>query len=270
MSGAGKPFARGQALTWILTGTMAAMLAVVGVETDWGRTWRAEPPRVDRAASKNGDDSVLPAFVLPPVDVAYKETVERPLFVPTRRPAPAGASGQDAMKKGQYKLTGTSINDTLTMVFLLETATGKTLRAAKGKEIVGTRIVVDSVDPSRVVLKQGEDTEELKLSTAPSPPRPVAPPPGQPGQAVPPGQPAAVAGSFPTPPGGFMPGDPRPPNGVGAAPPVQPAAGVAGPQFNPAAGSTMPMPTAQPSTQSAPPGEAAAQRRRRFQNLPPQ
>jgi hypothetical protein len=263
-------FARRHALTWVLSGIMAAMLAVVGVETEWGTKWRAEPPRADRAANKNGDDTVLPAFVLPPVDVAFKETVERPLFVPTRRPAPAGASGLDAMKKGQYKLTGTSINDTLTMVFLLETATGKTLRAAKGKEITGTRIVVDTVEPARVVLKQGEDTEELKLSTAPSPPRPVAPTPGQPGQAVPPGQPAAVAGAFPTPPGGFMPGDPRPPNVVGAAPPVQPAAGVTGPKFEPAAGTGMPMPATQPSTQGAAPAEAAAQRRRRFQNLPTQ
>ena len=262
MSGLNALFARRHALTWALSGVMVAMLVVVGVETDGGRTWRAQPPASDRAANKNGDDSVLPAFILPPADIAFKETVERPLFAWTRRPAPAAASMQ-AMKKGQYKLTGTSINDTLTMVFLLETATGKTLRAAKGKEILGTQMVVDVVEPSRVVLKQGDDTEELKLATAPSPPapRPVPAAPGQPpvaGQPGAPGQPAPVAGGFPTLPGGFMPGDPRPP-------PRQAGAAAR------AAAEAAAKPTAEASTQgAAAPVEAAAQRRRRFQNLPNQ
>jgi hypothetical protein len=74
------------------------------------------------------------------------------------------------MKKGQFKLSGTSVSDELAVAYLLEASTGKTVRVAKGKEING--MVIDAVEANRVVLKQGEETEELVLRTASSPPAP--------------------------------------------------------------------------------------------------
>jgi hypothetical protein len=263
-------FAKRQALTWLLGGLSAAMLVTIAVETDGGQRWKADMPVTEISGRGTGDEGILPPFSLPPIDPAYKETVERPLFAWTRRPAPNGA-GVEAMRKGQYKLAGTSINDTLTMVFLQEVASGKTVRVEKGKEILGTRMVVDTVEPARVVLKQGEDSEELKLVTAPSP-KVVAPPPGAPGApgtpgapgGVPPNQPGQAPGVGPGVPGsatpGVNPGLPnRPPGFLGGVPAAGNANGAA----------IAPRSAADANANTTPtPADAAAQRRRRFQNLP--
>lgn len=239
---------------------LAGALVVIAMETDGGRKWRAAVPAGDRAIGARGEDALLPPFVLPAPDTGFRETVERPLWVPTRRPAPAGNSSQ-AMRKGQFRLTGTSVNAALSMAYLVDTATGKTHSVVQGREING--VTVETVEATRVVLRQGEDSEELRLSTAPSPKVPVvaaAPaPPGQPGQApgappgqfLPPGQnPGIVAGAVPPQPGaGFTPpGVVRPPE-ANAAAAAQAAAAAAA------------------AAQAAAPDQPAA-RRRRFQNLP--
>ena len=171
------------------------LLSVIGVETQWGSSLRQPFVLTTGQAVRSGDTLLLPAFGLPAIDAGFKETLDRPLFVPTRRPVPVVVGAvQPLMKKGQFKLAGTVLNKDLPYVFLVEIATGKGLRVARGANILSTGISVADVDASRVVLKQGDETEELSLRTASSPPRsaevpmPGASPPG----AMPPPPPAGV------------------------------------------------------------------------------
>jgi len=165
-------------------------------------------------------------------------------------------NGQIGDRPHQFKLTGTSVNAEQSVAFLLETASGKTHWLRKGKEING--ITLDSVEARRVVLKQGEETEELSLRTAPSPPapRPTVAPAAAPGA-----QPAAPGQAAPTPPG--MPA--AVPPGFGSRSASDAGRYPAPLEAQTAAGTAR-------VTAPATPADAAAtaQRRRRFPNLPQQ
>ena len=159
------------------------LLGIIGVETQWGSSMRPATVLVAGQAAKSGETSLLPEFGLPAIDAGFKASIDRPLFVPTRRPVPVVIGAvQPVMKKGQFRLAGTVINKDLPYVFLVEVATGKGMRVAKGADIMASGISVAEVNAASVVLKQGEETEELSLRTAASPPRPAALP-GSPGVA---------------------------------------------------------------------------------------
>lgn len=258
------PMLRRYGVTAVLSVLLVGVAAVIGYEVDWGQGRSALAVVPTKVAAQNPEQALLPTYVLPPIDPTYKETVERPLFIPTRRPAPEGtALAAGSMKKGQYKLTGTSINSTMTVAYLVETASGKALRALKGAEVgPGSGIKVDKVEATRVILRQGDETEELTLRTAASPPRPAtavvaAPPaPGQPivQQPFGPGVPPQVGGLPPT---------AAPVSGMNAVPlGASVGAGAAG-AVKPASEAS----SLSPAAQAVDPN-AALQRRRRFQNLP--
>ncbi len=259
-------------LTAVIGGLAIGLLGVVGFETQWGSSLRPSPVIVVGQAAKGSDTSLLPAFALPAADVAFNQTVERPLFVPTRRPTPIVAGAvQPAMKKGQFRLAGTVLNQDLPFAFLVEVSTGKGVRVAKGAEIISTGISVASVDAMRVVLKQGEETEELTLRTAASPPAPIAPPPGAPVAGVP------GAAQRPPPTGVVVGAIPTMPAAAPAAP-VSPIAGGGVAATGPRAGSSVmpgwvqpPTDTAQTAAPATPPdATVGTQRRRRFPNVPQQ
>jgi hypothetical protein len=259
----------------VLIGMLSvSALIAIGLETRWGTSLNPAPEMVLGKVSKSDDTSLLPAFALPPIDAGFKETVERPLFLPTRRPVPVVTGAvQPMMKKGQYRLAGTVVNQELPVAFLVEIATGKSVRVVKGAEIVASGISVSSVDASRVVLKQGDETEELTLRTAASPPPQATLPPGVP--------PASAPGPAQRPPpsGVVISGVPTF-NAPGPAPRLNPPAAGA-----PPAGSTLLQPsssampgfvlsppeaapnTSPPSAVETPPGNP---RRRRIQNTPQQ
>ena len=248
------------------------LLGVIGVETQWGSSLRSPSILMTGQAAKGGDTSLLPAFGLPAIDAGFKESLDRPLFVPSRRPVPVViGAGQPVMKKGQFRLAGTVINKDLPYVFLVEIATGKGIRVAKGADIMSSGISVAEIDASRVVLKQGDETEELSLRTASSPPPRSATLPGAPG-APPPGAvqlppPAGVVVSgVPT-----FPGNPPPARASPSGVPV-PAGAV--PQMG---SSTLPgfVQSTEPAAPGAAPASAAepalvTPRRRRFPNVPQQ
>jgi hypothetical protein len=250
---------------------LSALIAI-GLETRWGTSLNPAPEMVLGKVSKSDDTSLLPAFALPPIDAGFKETVERPLFLPTRRPVPVVTGAvQPMMKKGQYRLAGTVVNQELPVAFLVEIATGKSVRVVKGAEIVASGISVSSVDASRVVLKQGDETEELTLRTAASPPQaalpPGAPAGGVPGPAQRPPPPGVVVSGVPT----FnAPGPaPRPnaPNNVTPSPTLLQPGASALPGFVQSPPDAAP-PAAAPANQ--PETGPGNQRRRRFQNSPQQ
>ena len=265
------------ALTGMIAVLMLGIAGLIGWQTDWGRAWRDSSPEIE-ARKANLDTAVLPAYKLAPLDSDYKQTTERPLFVPTRRPAPAAnTSAQVVMKKGQFKLAGTTVSTGVSIAYLVETANNKTHRVNQGGEINGIR--VERVDAARVLLKQGDDSEELSLRTAASPKLPppaqvaAAPIPGQPGQQGQPIQP----GQLPGVPGGNF-GPPLPqgqafPQGVPQQVPPQFASGqpVAGAPNAAVAGAPvqqpLPVPGVTPNAGQTDPN-AVQMRRRRFQNLP--
>lgn len=211
-------------LTVLIGALVVGSLGVIGYETQWGTSFRPAPAWTVGQVAKSGDTSLLPAYGMPAMDNGFKEMVDRPLFLPARRPVPVviGAA-QPAMKKGQFRLAGTVVSRDLPYAFLVEIATGKGMRVALGTEIVSTGISVSAVDAGRVVLKQGGETEELTLRTASSP-TPPAPPPGVPSGAVPgptqrPPTAGVVVGPPPVAPGGPVPADlastvPRPGSSV--------------------------------------------------------
>jgi general secretion pathway protein N len=228
----------------IAAGIVLALVAI-GVETTIGRG--IGPAVMDKrmTPARVADANLLPAFSMPAIDQAFAETVARPLFVPTRRPAPPGAQANPNWK-GKFILLGTSVTKALGDIAMLkEIATNKTFSVRSGQQING--ITVDSVKPDRVTLKQGEDTEEVLMRTQGSPRLP----PGTPA-VPPPGAPAP--GTMPLPPAPLTP--PR----------------AAAPQ--PGAASTAPakiiLPPNQPNTQSQPTQEEILARRRAARGQPPQ
>jgi general secretion pathway protein N len=172
-----------------ILGTLTlGVLGFLAWQTDFGRALFNHDVEV-APRQANLDTKMLPPYKLGAIDPTYRETVERPLFVPTRKPAPpANMTPAVTMRKGQFRLAGTSVNDQQSYVFLVETSTNKTHRLAQGAEVNGIR--VDSIAATRVVLKQGEDVEELRLVTATGPRVATAPQAGaMPGMPQMPGQP---------------------------------------------------------------------------------
>lgn len=199
------------ALWLALLVVLGAVLAVEhffgGVEVGSGAR---SPARVVEA-------KLLPPFVLAADGDAAPETVARPLFVPTRRPSPPLASAAaTTMKRGQFLLTGVTVTPDTAFAFLREHATGKTHSVRKGSTVNG--LTIDKVEPRRVVLRQGEEIEDLTLYTQ-APARIAAAP--APSAAVPP---APGAAAIPAPAGAVA--NPVFP-GTMAAPGTAPAASAA-------------------------------------------
>jgi hypothetical protein len=121
------------------------------------------------------------------------------------------------MKKGQFVLTGVTVTPDVSVAFLKELANGKTVGVKKGAQING--LIVESVEPRRVVLRQGEESEDLHLSVQ-VPARvaaaPAAPAPPATNLFAPR---SAVAGAVPD---SSVPAAPGAPQAAGAAAPGTP------------------------------------------------
>ena len=163
-------------------GVLVVLMAILALEHYFGDVTAGTGPR---APAKIVEAKLLPPFTLPPETPAGAETVARPLFIPTRRPSPPlSTAGTPVMRKGQFVLTGVTIVPDAAFAFLRESASGKTHSVKKGNMVNG--ITIDSVEPRRVVLRMGEETEELSLNiqvparvaTAAAPAAGVPPAPG--------------------------------------------------------------------------------------------
>ena len=243
---------------------VAALLAAVIVAEAAIGFWPRAIDEAPKAASAS-DAKMLPPVPTVVADSAYPETAARPLFTPTRRPAPAAPAGAGNMVKGQFVLTGViAVGDQRTAL-LKEKTNGKVHRVDRGKEVNG--MTLSSVDPEKVTLTQGGDEEVLTLQVSKA-----AGVPGQPGQ---PG--AAPPATLVMPTGPFGPvagGQPAVPVAAPvAAPPVgAPAAGQAAPnpagRFGPFPQNPAPAPEA--ATPMTPEELLARRRARRGQQQPNQ
>ncbi len=98
-------------------------------------------------------------------------TVERPLFVPGRRPkptpAPAGAAVVQTMPRGRYVLAGVSVLPDRRVALLREVATNRSIRVAENDMLPG-ELRVESVSANLVVLAWRDEREPLALRVAPA------------------------------------------------------------------------------------------------------
>ncbi len=188
--------------TWIVWALPFVVIGLlIGWETDWGQGLKRVPGLDHDIVPRAVALAVLPEYKVDGGVDGNRETVERTLFNPTRRPAPPSivAATKASMPKGQFVLTGTTVVDQKATAFLREVTGGKSRRVQQGETVNG--MLVAEVRADRVKLTQNDDVEELTLRVAAGPKttvQPVAPPPpGQPGGPVPgtPGAPAPAAGS---------------------------------------------------------------------------
>ena len=206
----------------------ALLLAVIGWETRWGTRIRPGVPAVAAKPGAAVDARVLPTLAVASPEQTYPESVARPLFVPSRRPAPSAPSTPVAtMPKGTLTLQGVTIAGN-TRIAMLREKSGRVHRVEQGRTVNG--MTVASVEPERVVLTMGDEQEAVAMlvskaggapgttpqaaaaatsgpfapQAAPAAPVPgaapgVPPVPGQPAPILPGGAPARAADGTPLP-----------------------------------------------------------------------
>ena len=243
-----------------LAGVATLLAVAIAIELASGTGSPAGAVGTGKAAAAP-DAKLLPPVVAQAPEQAYPEMAARPLFTPTRRPAPAEPSqGMATFARGQYILQGVIVAGDQRTALLKEKSTGKVHRVDRGQDVNG--ITVERVDRTEVVLASGEEREKVALvvqrpeGAARAGAAPAEPP--QQGPFATAAQPPAGAAAAPVAAAGqpVAPGTPSP---VGRAPVG--AAGV----VNPAGTQPAQPPSAQPMT----PEELLARRRAR-RNQPTQ
>lgn len=177
---------------------------------------------------------ILPEFALPDAKEGFPELLSRPLFAYGRRPSTNLTKGDaPVMKKGQFILVGVLITPEHRSALLRDAQTNKTETVALVGVVRG--LTLGEVEPGRVVLRQGAESEELilnvqtgpkgavpaRIPAVPARPQPAAAPPAVPASAA-----SAPVVSAPVPVSNAA------PVAVGAAsvPKVQPGTARTGPK----------------------------------------
>jgi hypothetical protein len=186
-------------VVWALPFIVIGLL--IGWETDWGQGLKRVPGLDHAIVPRPVAVALLPEYKVDGGADGNRETIERTLFNPTRRPAPPTvvAAAKTSMPKGQFVLTGTTVVDKKATAFLREINGGRSRRVQQGETING--MLVAEVRADGVKFTQNDEVEELRLKVAAGPRTTVQP-------AVP---------AAPTQAGGPVPGAPQPAAGSQAA-----------------------------------------------------
>jgi hypothetical protein len=215
---------RNNPLLGVLAALAIILAVVIGLEGEFGANVGSvlRPGAATRTAPANA--KLFPALVAVAPEIAYPETAARPLFTPTRRPAPeAPAGAQSTFQKGQFVLQGVIAVGDNRVAMLREKSSGRIFRVERGKELNGIKVV--DIQTETVTLAQGAEEEKLSLNVQKAPPAsPVA--------AAQAAQAAAQAAQAPQ---GPFAATPAPGTPAAAAPPVAPATPpvAAAPLFGP-------------------------------------
>jgi len=164
--------------------TLAALLLAGVLLWEWNEGMRLQRDllkmkSIPAAAAK--PLNILPEFALPTEEAGFPELISRSLFSVSRRSsAVAGNSGPTSMKKGQFVLVGVLITPQRSSAQLRDVQTSKAESVALNGVVRG--MTVSEVGPSRVLLSQGAESEELILNVQTGPKaaiaaRALAPPP---------------------------------------------------------------------------------------------
>jgi hypothetical protein len=169
-------------MAWLLP--VAALILLIGWETDWGRQIVRVPSAPLAAEPKPVTAAVLPDYEIDGGLAAHTETVQRTLFNATRRPAPvlSAEDGPRQIVRGQFQLMGTTVTGERNIAFLKDVGNGKTRVVRQGDEIDGMKVALVTAD--RVQFLAGEDSEELILKVAPGPKTTLVAAPPPPGASV--------------------------------------------------------------------------------------
>jgi len=157
-------FARRRHLAWTMI-SLATLLVILRWElqsssTASGLATSATPMRPAVVAT-----AILPDYVIDGGMSAHAATVQRTLFNPTRRPAPAvpnEPAESQLLKKGQFLLVGSTVTNDRRVAFLREIASGKSRMVRQGDQVNG--ITVAEVSADTVRLQRGSQSEELRLA----------------------------------------------------------------------------------------------------------
>lgn len=191
------------ALWWLLP--LVVLALVIGWESGWGKSFVRHPAPAEAITPKPVVASVLPDYMISGGASAHTEMVQRTLFNPTRRPAPAAPEvAASRMQRGQFALTGTLVIDGKSTAFLKELQGNKARKVLAGDKING--MVVAEVKADRIRLTMGDESEELVLKVGTNPRPTVAP---------------VVATAVPAVPAGVQPA-PAPVAVTGVAPAAEP------------------------------------------------
>ena len=126
----------------------------------------ASRPQIPTEASKPAappDAKLLPAATRLAAEQAYPETVTRPLFIPTRRPAPPvpTAAAAPQFVRGQFQLLGVIMAGNTKIAMLREKSTGKIHRVAQGGDVNGVKVA--TIERDTVTLSQSGETESVPM-----------------------------------------------------------------------------------------------------------
>src|SRR5450631_3846096 len=157
-------FATRRRLAWWIV-PLAVLVAVLHWETRTLTLVSARTASTPLAQSVVVSPAVLPEYGIEGGIAARAATVQRTLFNPTRRPAPAAVSEPaeaQSFRKGQFALVGSSVTNDRRVAFLREMASGKSRMVRQGDEING--ITIAEVSPETVRLQRGSQSEELRLA----------------------------------------------------------------------------------------------------------
>lgn len=247
-----------------------ALAGVLAIEVSTGGP--TVPSRASRKAMP-AEAKLLPPMVATAPEQAYPETTARPLFSPTRRPAPAAvAVAQPTMQRGQFVLLGVTMAGETRIAMLRERSNGRIHRAEKGREINGLKVA--EIQRESVTLAVGAENETLSLNVqkpavpgqpGPAPAQVVAAPAGGPFGQSSFSAPVAPAANANVPPrAGPLPGA-APMPGAPPVPAVAAPAGPGGPMGPMGPGGVANVTTAPQTTSAAPmtPEELLQRRRAR-------
>jgi hypothetical protein len=155
------PFQR-QPLIASLAVVAAVLVAAIGIETGFGTRLGARIPSGVSKPAVPFQARLLPAPAPLDPEQTFVEMVARPLFTPTRRPAPAAeAPSQVTFKRGQYVLQGVIIAAGTKIAMLRDKTTGKVHRVQEGHDLEGMKVA--EVKPDSVTLGVGKEHEVLPL-----------------------------------------------------------------------------------------------------------
>jgi hypothetical protein len=100
------------------------------------------------------------APALPPIS-AYAEVTERPLFSPSRQPAPPEAAQEDLGNSSAFTLLGIVISEGERMALIEHGKPGVIARLKEGQAVEGWRL--QAIEADRVILEHAGTQQPLKL-----------------------------------------------------------------------------------------------------------
>ena len=185
---------RSRSLTIVLFLLMLLFAGVLVWEWDQGQRLSQELAGLRNIPNTDPPVQViLPEFTLPNAKEGFPELLSRPVFSYGRRPSPNLTKGDaPAMKKGQFILVGVLITPQNRSALLRDAQTNKTETVPMVGVVRG--LTLGEVEPGRVVLRQGAESEELilnvqtgpkgtvpaRIPAVPARPQPAAAPPAVP------------------------------------------------------------------------------------------